>query len=194
MSSTAAVDQQTQDLLKQVLPEIATYLRTEIAPLLAPTGELATISIFDMARIKKLIGESIWQGGAPLLKPAESSYINPFAKALSTNADTVSTSATVAAYQFKPLNPQHLDSDSDSDGSFSSGGSLFSKHGAKHAKAKQHKLTNFKFSLHKSLAPSSSTTTSKQLPVAPGGALAKSKSNAVAEEPKKDLMYLVNKL
>ena len=120
-------DALTQALLKQVLPEIATFLRTEIAPLLAPSGDPVSISTFDMQRIKKLIGESVWQGGVPLLKTT--SYINPFAKALSSSAST-------SASAFKPMNPHHLDSDSSDFEESSSGGSLFSKHAAKHVKAK----------------------------------------------------------
>ena len=80
-----------------------------------------------MQRIKKLIGESVWQGGVPLLKTT--SYINPFAKALSSSAST-------SASAFKPMNPHHLDSDSSDFEESSSGGSLFSKHAAKHVKAK----------------------------------------------------------
>jgi len=76
-------------LVKSLVPHIVQFLRNEIAPRLQDTTTPLKISQFDISRINKLIGKSIWQGEYPVIcfektsKPV-STYINPFSKALST--------------------------------------------------------------------------------------------------------------
>ena len=60
------LEKKVQLCISSVIPQIATYLRQEVAPLLSDASPI-DISFFDMARIKKMIGESIWQSGVPVV-------------------------------------------------------------------------------------------------------------------------------
>ena len=89
-------EQIAQKLISTLIPGIVGYLRSEIVPLISSAETPLQVSAFDMNRIKHLIGESIWQGGLPVVanKPSLSklgSYQNPFSKALSSLTATEST-------------------------------------------------------------------------------------------------------
>ena len=75
------------------MPQLAQYLRYEIAPLLS--DEPITVNIFNMVKLKKMLGECIMQDGISVIaaytKIATPAYINPFSKALSSK--TITTQA-----------------------------------------------------------------------------------------------------
>lgn len=75
------------------------YLRSDIVPLVQDADSPLQISDIDVSRICKLMGESIWQMGLPIvsLKPASqkiTSYQNPFSKALSSLTATESVTGS----------------------------------------------------------------------------------------------------
>lgn len=89
-----------QLLIKAVVPKIAQYLREEVAPLVHDTTKEIFISSFNLERIKRTIGESLWQNGLQII-PNTSLTTNPFAKALSYKS--ISTAADTQ------IKPQQLD-------------------------------------------------------------------------------------
>ena len=81
------------------MPKIVKYLRSDVVPLVLDPESPLEISDIDVSRICKLMGESIWQMGLPIvsLKPAPqklSSYQNPFSKALSSLTATESVTGS----------------------------------------------------------------------------------------------------
>lgn len=90
--SNTDFEKKAQLLLTKIIPSIADYLRNEVAPYIKLTSDI-TIKPFDLARINKIIGESIMQSGFPVLSfKLINEPINPFAKALSLNTITTTTS------------------------------------------------------------------------------------------------------
>ena len=79
------------------MPQLAQYLRYEIAPLLS--DEPITVNIFNMVKLKKMLGECIMQDGISVIaastKIATPAYINPFSKALSSKTITTQADSNV---------------------------------------------------------------------------------------------------
>ena len=103
-------------LLKTVIPHVSSYLRQEVAPRV-PSAELPVfISQFNIDKIKKTIGDSLWQNGVKIL-PKDEMALNPFSKALSTKS--ISTAADT-----QPKLIDEINSSDSSFGDFSNGPSL----------------------------------------------------------------------
>ncbi len=60
------LETKAQLLVSLIIPQIADYLRQEIAPLIKSTSDIS-VTPFDIKKIKKVIGESIMQSGISVL-------------------------------------------------------------------------------------------------------------------------------